>query len=113
MTTYGDFKTLMTGDIQDTAENYIINNKNLTDISLLKVGHHGSPTSSSENFLNIIKPEVAIISCGINNRYKHPSQKVIQRFEKLNIKTKITAKEGQIKVHSDGKSFEVKGYLCE
>ena len=78
---------------------------------MLKTAHHGSSTSSNEEFLNIIKPKVAIISCGINNRYHHPSQKIIERFKAFNIQTKITQQEGQIKICSDGNSFQVKGFL--
>lgn len=111
MVTYNKFKTLMTGDIQEAAEKYIINNQALSEISVLKTAHHGSSTSSNEEFLNIIKPKVAIISCGINNRYHHPSQKIIERFKAFNIQTKITQQEGQIKICSDGNSFQVKGFL--
>ena len=58
-------------------------------------------------FLDKIKPEAAIISCGINNRYHHPSEKVMERLHEKNIKAIVTSEHGQIKIRSDGESFTI------
>lgn len=107
MISYGKYKMLMMGDAQETAEKYMLDNNRLCDISVLKTGHHGSSTSSSDIFLDKIKPEAAIISCGINNRYHHPSEKVMERLHEKNIKAIVTSEHGQIKIRSDGESFTI------
>ena len=83
-------------------------------LTILLVGYFflrkaASDEMDAKRWDNRIK--VAIISCGINNRYHHPSQKIIERFKAFNIQTKITQQEGQIKICSDGNSFQVKGFL--
>ena len=63
------------------------NNPNILKCDLLKVGHHGSKTSSSNNFLSIIKPSISIISCGIDNKFGHPNETTLCNLN--NIKSKI------------------------
>ena len=65
------------GDASITTENEIIDKYNLADIDVLKVGHHGSKTSSSKEFINEINPKYSIISVGKNNRYGHPNKEVL------------------------------------
>ena len=69
---YQKYKFLFMGDSSSKTEEYLINNYNLTNISFLKVGHHGSNTSSSPLFINKITPKVSLISVGRNNFYHHP-----------------------------------------
>ena len=102
---YGKFRMLMTGDAGEHAENEMRQSGMLSDISLLKVGHHGSKTSSSEVFLDAVTPEIALISCGIDNRYGHPATQTLQALEKRNIDTYITARQGQITVRTDGQQM--------
>ena len=66
------------GDASTTTENKILNKYNLLDIDVLKVGHHGSRTSSSEEFIDEINPKYSIISVGKNNRYGHPNKEVLE-----------------------------------
>lgn len=91
-------KTFMVmGDAPMEIEKKIIeNNKNL-ETDILKVGHHGSKTSSCLEFLKATNPEVAIISCGYKNRYGHPNKEVIENLNKLNINIRRTDLEGTIK----------------
>ena len=63
---------------------------------ILKVGHHGSKTSTSDAFIKWIKPEVGIISCGKNNKYGHPHQEVLNILKKNNVKVRRTDLEGTI-----------------
>jgi competence protein ComEC len=69
----------------------------MLDADILKVGHHGSKTSSSELFLKTVSPEIAVISVGAKNRYGHPHQSVLDRFETLGIPLRRTDIEGDIK----------------
>lgn len=98
--TYGDKKFLFTGDAEVANEKL----RSWDDIDVLKVAHHGSRTSSSEEFLEQVKPEYAIISCGQDNDYGHPHKEVIGRLK--GVKIYRTDKEGTILVTSDGENLE-------
>ncbi len=74
-------KILFMGDASIKSEEYILDNYNLFDITILKVGHHGSRTSSSEDFINYINPTYSLISAGINNKFNHPHKEVVERLE--------------------------------
>ncbi len=83
--TYCGVDVLFTGDAEKEAEADFVNfYKNRTDLDLdvdiLKVGHHGSETSTSQEFLDLVKPERAVIQCGVNNSYKHPRQNTLNRL---------------------------------
>lgn len=104
---YGKFSMLMTGDAGINVENELLENGVLSPVTILKTGHHGSKSASSEAFLEKIRPQAALISCGVNNRYHHPSEEVIQRLKKMDIQTKVTAQCGQITVKSDGKTYRL------
>ncbi len=75
-----DKTLLFMGDASIKSEQYILNNYELEDITILKVGHHGSKTSSSNQFIKTINPTYALISAGINNRYNHPNQEVVEEL---------------------------------
>ncbi|MBO5927004.1 MAG: MBL fold metallo-hydrolase [Clostridia bacterium] len=88
---YGDFDLLLTGDAEKSSEAEFVKAYsekeeyiNYVDVELLKVGHHGSGTSTSKAFLNLIKPEYAVISCGEGNSYFHPHQEVLDRLINAN-----------------------------
>ena len=69
------------GDASIKSEEYILDNYNLENITILKVGHHGSRTSSSEEFIRTINPTYALISAGVNNKFNHPNVEVVERLE--------------------------------
>ena len=75
------YKFMFMGDASSTTEKEIMSKYNLTNIDVLKVGHHGSKTSSSELFINKIKPKYSIISVGKNNRYGHPNKEVLDNLK--------------------------------
>ncbi|MCL2771955.1 MAG: MBL fold metallo-hydrolase [Oscillospiraceae bacterium] len=110
--TYGENKFLFVGDIEKQAENEIINycKENNFDISadVLKVPHHGSSTSSTQGFLDLVKPSIAVISCGLNNSYNHPNQKVVQRIEAMGTTVYRTDLDGDVVITSDGQNLSVK-----
>ena len=80
----GDLKALFTGDIQGAGEDELIlklKKYGIENIDILKVAHHGSRNSTGEDFLDIIRPKTAIISCGENNSYGHPHKETLERLE--------------------------------
>lgn len=91
-----DYKILLMGDASKITEKDIINSINLNNINILKVGHHGSNTSTSEDLLKEINTKYAIISAGKNNKYNHPSREVIKLLEKYNIKILSTIENNTI-----------------
>lgn len=100
---YGLNSFLWTGDLESTAENKIINNKKLSkSINLLKIGHHGSWTASSPDWLNYWQPNLALISVGLNNKFNLPSQITIDRLKRLNIKIWRTDLDGDLVIYSNG-----------
>jgi competence protein ComEC len=73
------------GDASDSTEKEILNKYNLPDIDVLKVGHHGSKTSSSKEFIDEINPKNSIVSVGKNNRYGHPNKEVLENLKNTKI----------------------------
>ena len=79
------YKFMFMGDASTTTEKEILNKYNLSDIDILKVGHHGSKTSSGKEFIDEINPKYSIISVGKNNRYGHPNKEVLDNLNKSKI----------------------------
>ena len=79
------YKFMFMGDASTTTEKEILSKYNLSGIDVLKVGHHGSRTSSSKEFINEINPKYSIISVGKNNRYGHPNKEVLDNLENSKI----------------------------
>jgi len=98
---YGENSFLFTGDIGFSEEKDIVNSKEDISSNVLKVAHHGSKYSTSELFLENVKPEVAVIEVG-KNSYGHPTPETLQRLEKFGIKVFNTYTDGDIEVLSDG-----------
>ncbi|MBZ0183767.1 MAG: DNA internalization-related competence protein ComEC/Rec2 [Melioribacteraceae bacterium] len=104
---HGDNSFLFTGDAEIPSERYLVNKfGKFLDSDVLKLGHHGSKTSSSERFLDFVAPEVGIISAGIENRFNHPSDIILQRLEQMDINYKRTDKSGAIIIQSDGENYK-------
>lgn len=93
----GGFNYLFTGDISKSVESKIIKNNKFLDVDVLKVAHHGSKTSTSEEFVSFITPSYAIISVGKNNIYKHPNKEVIDVLNKYNVTIYRTDTNGTIR----------------
>ena len=98
---YGKDLFLFTGDISSKAETQLTNSAELVKADVLKVAHHGSKYSSSEEFLENVRPEYAVISVG-KNTYGHPAPEVLQRLKKYDIKILRTDQNGDIKFISNG-----------
>ena len=100
--TYGEFKALFTGDISDHIEDKLYGQ--LEDYDLVKVPHHGSRTSSSEEFVEKTDPEAAVVSVGENNVYNLPNEEVIQRYMDSGAQVLMTSELGDITVLADKKA---------
>ncbi len=96
------------GDAGEKAEEDLINKYNLENITVLKVGHHGSKTSSSKNFIDYINPLISVISVGRNNKYNHPSTEVLDNlYNRIIYRTDI---DGTIKFSIKKNKFAIKTY---
>ena len=106
-TELNDYKFLFMGDASIDKEKDILKKYNLKNIDFLKVGHHGSNTSSSEEFINSINPKYSLISVGKNNRYGHPKKSVLDILK--NSKVYRTDQDGsiEIKIKNGGYSIEM------
>ncbi|CDA80000.1 metallo-beta-lactamase superfamily protein [Clostridium sp. CAG:594] len=104
--TYGKNSFLLTGDATSNVERKIYNEDIKSDV--LKVAHHGSSYSSTDVFLDRVKPYYAVISVGKNNIYNHPSNKTLEKLNKRNIKVYRTDLDGTIVFISDGDNLSVK-----
>lgn len=106
--TYDDVSFLFTGDAEIQAEKEMINewNEKLSS-TVLKAGHHGSETSSTKKFLELVDPSVTVLSYGIGNDYKHPHSVVLDRLEQVNTDVYSTASHGNIIITTDGKNIHV------
>lgn len=83
----------------------------LSNIDILKVSHHGSKSSSSEEFLKLLSPKMSIISAGVNNRYHHPSKEVVSRLDELGIPHMCTQDYGRLQLYLDDSGVKVNGFL--
>ncbi|NVM22360.1 MAG: lamin tail domain-containing protein [Desulfobacterales bacterium] len=109
MLSYGEVDFLFTGDAEQEAEASILVQSvvPVPDIEILKVGHHGSRTSSSQAFLDIIQPEVAIYMAGIGNRYGHPHEETISALQDIGAEICGTDTHGTVVVETDGQDYIV------
>lgn len=105
---YGSFKMLLTGDAEAPVEDALQQKYGTAlQADVLKVGHHGSKTSSYWPFVSKVKPKYALISCGDFSIYKHPNKNVVGSLTHLGAKVLTTHDHGTLTVTTDGKSFDV------
>jgi competence protein ComEC len=102
---YGSTSFLFTGDAEIEAEEHLVNSYHeFLHSDVLKAGHHGSSTSSSEYFINAVKPKEVIVSVAKFNKFRHPSKRVIERFKSFGASVFRTDVEGAIIFESDGRT---------
>ncbi len=107
---YKDFSALFMGDTETPAENSILGDQYTSSYlpgQLLKVGHHGSNTSTSQNFLDAVSPQVAVIQAGEGNQYGHPHQEVLDRLNAAGVQILRTDLDGTIVIVSDGFEYYI------
>jgi competence protein ComEC len=105
---YDDVSILLTGDATEKTEKLVLENNLIDkiDSDILKVPHHGSKSSSSYHFIEAVSPEYVLVSLGEDNKYGHPHQEVLNRFEEFGIKVLRTDEKGTIILKSDGKGYD-------
>ena len=103
------YKFMFMGDAGMDKEEDILDKYNLSNIDVLKVGHHGSKTSSSKSFINEINPKYSLISVGENNRYGHPKESVLDILKSSKIYR--TDRDGSIEVRLNDKGYRIRN--CE
>ena len=108
---HGDFSALFTGDLTADGEEYLKSGGMLDDVTLLKVGHHGSKTSSTADFLEVLRPKECIISCGVNNRYGHPAPETMERLLDHTEMVYVTTDCGAITIRVEDGAVRTKRYL--
>lgn len=104
---YGDFTGLFTGDLEGEGEKALVQGGLLEETQLLKVAHHGSGFSTTEEFLEQTKPQIAVISCAERNSYGHPHPELILRLQKAGSLIKMTKECGAVKIVTDGKQYQI------
>ena len=125
--TFGENRVLLTGDAGKTSEPGILRELSEAGIAgerekessgkagaggidVLKAGHHGSSTSSGEEFLQALRPEYTVISCGRNNRYGHPHRETVEALEAIGTEIYSTAVSGAVRAVLDGESVKIRTY---
>lgn len=111
---YKGYEFLFTGDAEKENESEILSSCNLPDIEFLKAGHHGSSSSSTDEFIEKLKPEAVAISCGYNNDYGHPHRSVLDTFRENGSVVYRTDKNGSLVFYCDENGiFTKKKYKAE
>lgn len=112
---YGGFEYFTAGDLTgggapggyETKDMETFAGEIVGDIDILHVGHHGSSSSTNEGFLNLVKPEAAVISVGKENDYGHPTETVLTRLKKAGAQVYRTDEMGTIEIETDGTGFDI------
>ena len=110
---YGQRKFLLTGDIEKEAEAELINSPEFLQTDVVKVAHHGSLTSSTQDFINASKAKLAIISVGKQSQFGHPKPEVVERWKNAGARVLTTGENGTISVSTDGLDLQLKTFNKE
>jgi competence protein ComEC len=111
--TYGERSFLMTGDIEKETEGALLNAPEFVRTDVIKVAHHGSATSSTENFVKASKAKLAIISVGKQSQFGHPKPEVVERWKNAGAKVLTTGENGTISVSTDGRDLQLRTFSKE
>ena len=103
----GSVSFLLTGDMEAEAEARLVQSEINLRSTVLKLGHHGSRTSTSAHFLAAVRPEVAVYQAGVNNRYGHPHPETLAGLTNARVRVYGTGKNGVIVITTDGKMYQV------
>jgi competence protein ComEC len=111
---YGNLSMMLPGDAEKQAEKQILaeNNEDILHADVLKVGHHGSKNSTTEEFLAAVHPRVAVISAGEENPYGHPSPELLERLQRAGLRILRTDHDGAIHVLTDGERLEITCFVA-
>lgn len=104
---YKDFDMLLTGDVEGKGEELLVFGGALESVDVLKVAHHGSKNSTKDDFLDLVRPKIALISAGRENSYGHPHMETIKRLKKAGIIIYNTQESGAVTIRTDGRRMHV------
>lgn len=104
---YREFDLLLTGDVEGEGEELLSLEKRLEPVDILKVAHHGSKNSTTEEFLDVVQPKIALISAGRENSYGHPHKETIERLKKAGVIIYNTQESGGVTIRTDGGIMQV------
>lgn len=107
---YGSVALLLTGDIEQAAEERLIESGVNLRADILKVPHHGSKTSSTEAFIDAVQPRCAVISVGERSRFGHPHANVVSRYVERGVRLFQTGRDGTVTIETDGRSLEMRTF---
>ncbi len=102
---YKKYSMLLTGDLESEGELALLHHGLVTDVDILKVGHHGSKSSTSQPFLRKVRPEVSVISSGKNNAYHHPAPEIVQLLSQYHSQIYRTDEQGTLHFRTDGEKI--------
>ena len=108
---YGNRLFLLTGDIERVAEIELLNGGGTLNADLIKVPHHGSRTSSTQEFIHAVAPQYAVISVGRRSPFGHPHKDVVERWKAAGVKVMTTGERGMISVSTDGKDLQIQTFV--
>ncbi len=106
---FGEFTAMFTGDLGEKEEQALLRMGVIMPVQVLKVAHHGSKYSSSEDFVKAVRPRLAVVEVGKNNSYGHPSGDVTKRFDVVGSRVLRTDNDGDVVIVSDGKKWWLDG----
>ena len=112
--TEGDFSMLLTGDVEGAGEDLLmeeLERRGIRDITVLKVAHHGSRNSTREGLLEILNPQLSVISCGEGNSYGHPHEELLDRLAQTETTVLQTPGTGAVQLRVDGKRLKIRRFL--
>ena len=110
---YGERKFLLTGDIERETESELLNAPEFLHTDVVKIAHHGSRTSSTQNFIGASKAELAVISVGKESPYGHPHEDVVERWKNFGARVLTTGENGTISVSTDGRDLRLETFNKE
>ena len=102
---------LCTGDVEEAGEDALLSKLQGKDYDILKVAHHGSKNTTSEEFLKLVQGEIALISAGEENRYGHPHSETLKRLKTFDYRIYQTKENGAITIFTDGNSLTISRLL--
>jgi len=105
---YGEINVLLSGDVGGIGEKRILKSAREVKSNVLKVGHHGDSNASTENFLEMVKPEIAVISAGEDNKYAKPHEDALSRINSSGARLLRTDLHGHITIETDGTTYSIK-----
>lgn len=108
---YGRFEMLFTGDVEGEGEEMLMEQQKLTRVDVLKVAHHGSKHSTTEELIRKLQPKYALVSAGQGNSYGHPHMETTERLKKYGIQLYQTLESGAITITTDGRKMWIEEYI--